>query len=61
LSSRPDGHDTMTQLEYDLYYIKHMSFGLDTLILLHTIKSMLVSSQMLAQVWSGKELSASSH
>lgn len=61
LDSRPDGQDAMTQLEYDLYYIKHMSFGLDTLILLHTIKSMLMASEMPSQVWSGRQLSASSH
>lgn len=30
--------DTLTKLEYDFYYIKHMSLGMDTLILLHTLK-----------------------
>lgn len=35
--------DTMRKLEYDLYYIKNMSFSLDTYIILHTIKAMLLS------------------
>jgi sugar transferase (PEP-CTERM system associated) len=35
--------DTMTKLEYDLYYIKNMSLSLDTYIVFHTIKAMLLS------------------
>jgi sugar transferase (PEP-CTERM system associated) len=35
--------DTITKLEYDLYYIKHMSFSLDTYIIFHTVKAMLLS------------------
>lgn len=35
--------DTMTKLEYDLYYIKNMSFSLDTYIVFHTVKAMLLS------------------
>jgi sugar transferase (PEP-CTERM system associated) len=35
--------DTITKLEYDLYYIKNMSMSLDTYILFHTIKAMLLS------------------
>jgi sugar transferase (PEP-CTERM system associated) len=35
--------DTMTKLEYDLYYIKNMSFSLDTYIIFHTVKTMLLS------------------
>jgi exopolysaccharide biosynthesis polyprenyl glycosylphosphotransferase len=35
--------DTKTKLEYDLYYIKHMSFSLDAYIIFHTIKTMLLS------------------
>lgn len=35
--------DTMVKLEYDLYYIKHMSFSLDTYIIFHTLKAMLLS------------------
>ncbi len=35
--------DTMTKLEYDLYYIKNMSLSLDTYIVFHTIKTMLLS------------------
>jgi sugar transferase (PEP-CTERM system associated) len=35
--------DTITKLEYDLYYIKNMSFRLDSYIVFHTIKAMLLS------------------
>jgi len=35
--------DTIIKLEYDLYYIKHMSFSLDTYIIFHTLKAMLLS------------------
>ncbi len=35
--------DTIIKLEYDLYYIKHMSFSLDLYILFHTLKTMLLS------------------
>lgn len=35
--------DTMVKLEYDLYYIKHMSFSLDLYIIFHTMKAMLLS------------------
>jgi exopolysaccharide biosynthesis polyprenyl glycosylphosphotransferase len=35
--------DTMTKLEYDLYYIKNMSMSLDTYIVFHTVKTMLLS------------------
>ena len=35
--------DVITNLEYDLYYIKNMSMGLDTYIIFHTIKAMLLS------------------
>ena len=35
--------DTINKLEYDLYYIKHMSFSLDTYIVFHTVKAMLLS------------------
>ena len=35
--------DTITKLEYDLYYIKNMSFALDTYILFHTLKTMLLT------------------
>jgi lipopolysaccharide/colanic/teichoic acid biosynthesis glycosyltransferase len=36
--------DTIGRLEYDLYYVKNMSLSLDTLVLLHTIKVMLMSA-----------------
>lgn len=35
--------DTMRKLEYDLYYIKNMSLSLDTYIIFHTVKAMLLS------------------
>jgi len=34
--------DTITKLEYDLYYIKHLSFSLDTYIILNTTKTVLL-------------------
>jgi lipopolysaccharide/colanic/teichoic acid biosynthesis glycosyltransferase len=33
----------MTKLEYDLYYIKNISTSLDTFVIFHTIKAMLLS------------------
>ena len=35
--------DSMTKLEYDLYYIKHLTPSLDVYILFHTLKVMLLS------------------
>jgi sugar transferase (PEP-CTERM system associated) len=35
--------DTITKLEYDLYYIKNMSMALDTYIIFHTLKAMMLS------------------
>jgi sugar transferase (PEP-CTERM system associated) len=35
--------DTIAKLEYDLYYIKNMSWTLDTYIIFHTAKAMLLS------------------
>jgi exopolysaccharide biosynthesis polyprenyl glycosylphosphotransferase len=35
--------DTVVKLEYDLYYIKNLSFSLDLLIMFHTIKTMLLT------------------
>jgi sugar transferase (PEP-CTERM system associated) len=34
--------DTITKLEYDLYYIKHISFSLDIYIILNTLKTVLL-------------------
>jgi sugar transferase (PEP-CTERM system associated) len=34
--------DTIAKLEYDLYYIKNMSWSLDTYIIFHTMKAMLL-------------------
>jgi len=36
-----DGADSLRQLEYDLYYTKHISLALDAYILLHGIRAML--------------------
>jgi lipopolysaccharide/colanic/teichoic acid biosynthesis glycosyltransferase len=35
--------DSVRKLEYDLYYVKNMSFSLDMLILFHTIKFIVLS------------------
>jgi sugar transferase (PEP-CTERM system associated) len=35
--------DTITKLEYDLYYIKNMSVSLDAYIFFHTVKTMILS------------------
>jgi sugar transferase (PEP-CTERM system associated) len=35
--------DTITKLEYDLFYIKNLSFRLDTYVIFHTVKAMLLS------------------
>jgi sugar transferase (PEP-CTERM system associated) len=35
--------DSVTKLEYDLYYIKNMSWSLDLYIIFHTMKAMLLS------------------
>ena len=35
--------DTISKLEYDLFYIKNMSLSLDTYIIFHTLKAMLLS------------------
>ena len=35
--------DTIVKLEYDLYYIKHISLSLDAYIIFHTLKTMLRS------------------
>jgi sugar transferase (PEP-CTERM system associated) len=36
--------DALEKLQYDLFYIKNMSFGLDVFILLETVKTVLVRS-----------------
>jgi exopolysaccharide biosynthesis polyprenyl glycosylphosphotransferase len=35
--------DSIKKLEYDLYYIKNLSFALDAYIIFHTLKTMLLS------------------
>jgi lipopolysaccharide/colanic/teichoic acid biosynthesis glycosyltransferase len=37
--------DTLRRLEYDLYYLKHFSRGLDAYILVHTLRELLVSGR----------------
>jgi sugar transferase (PEP-CTERM system associated) len=37
--------DTITKLEYDLFYIKNMSFSLDTYIMFHSLKAMMFSDK----------------
>ena len=40
--SLPDSRgDSLTQLEYDLYYTKHISLALDAYILLHGVRALL--------------------
>ena len=34
--------DTVTRLEYDLFYIKNMSLSLDTYIIFQTLKAVLL-------------------
>ena len=44
--SRPPGIEgILDKLEFDLYYIKNRSLGLDTLILLHALKWMMLESE----------------
>lgn len=38
-----DPEDTLRRLEYDFYYLKHFSRGLDAYILLHTLRQRLLS------------------
>ena len=35
--------DTLRRLEYDFYYLKNFSRGLDAYILIHTLKDLLIS------------------
>jgi len=51
--------DAMVELEYDLYYIKNRSLGLDTLILLHTIKALMLQAEEPETLWAQEEMSAS--
>lgn len=44
INTPPDKpEDTMRRLEYDFYYLKHFSRGLDAYILLHTLRSLMLS------------------
>ena len=44
INTPPDQpEDTLRRLEYDFYYIKNFSRGLDTYILVHTLRSILLS------------------
>jgi lipopolysaccharide/colanic/teichoic acid biosynthesis glycosyltransferase len=42
--------DTLRRLEYDFYYLKNFSRGLDTYILVHTLKELLIS-RTAARAW----------
>jgi len=59
---RPEGRieNTMETLEYDLYYIKNRSLGLDTLILLHTLKSMMLAAEQVEPEMAAEEVSSAS-
>jgi lipopolysaccharide/colanic/teichoic acid biosynthesis glycosyltransferase len=35
--------DSFTKLEYDLFYLKHLSLSLDLYVIFHTVKVMLLS------------------
>ena len=39
--SKPGDSDSLTQLEYDIYYTKHISLALDAYILLHEVRRLL--------------------
>ena len=44
ISMPPDQpEDTLRRLEYDFYYLKNFSRGLDTYILVHTVKNLVIS------------------
>jgi lipopolysaccharide/colanic/teichoic acid biosynthesis glycosyltransferase len=59
---QPEGRieNTLESLEYDLYYIKNRSLGLDTLILLHTLKSMMLAAQQAQPELAAEEVSSAS-
>jgi exopolysaccharide biosynthesis polyprenyl glycosylphosphotransferase len=40
--SGDEAEDAAVKLEYDLYYIKNMSLGMDTMILFHAVKALLL-------------------
>jgi lipopolysaccharide/colanic/teichoic acid biosynthesis glycosyltransferase len=45
INTPPDQReDTLRGLEYDFYYLKHCSGGLDTYILVHTLRDLLLSA-----------------
>jgi len=41
---RDQPEDTLRRLEYDFYYLKHFSRGLDAYILVHTLRDLLLSA-----------------
>jgi len=53
--------DSIAALEYDLYYIKNRSLGLDTLILLHAVKSLLLAAEEPEAEEIEQRISASTH
>jgi lipopolysaccharide/colanic/teichoic acid biosynthesis glycosyltransferase len=45
INTPPDEpEDTLRRLEYDFYYLKHFSRGLDAYILVHTLRVLLLGS-----------------
>jgi lipopolysaccharide/colanic/teichoic acid biosynthesis glycosyltransferase len=52
--------NTMEMLEYDLYYIKNRSLALDTLILLHTLKSMMLAVEQVEPELAAEAMSSAS-
>ena len=45
INTPPDQpEDTLDRLEYDFYYLKHFSHGLDAYILVHTVRELLLSA-----------------
>lgn len=45
INTPPDQpEDTLRRLEYDLYYLKHFSRGLDAYIMVHTLRDLLLSA-----------------
>jgi lipopolysaccharide/colanic/teichoic acid biosynthesis glycosyltransferase len=45
INTPPDQpEDTLHRLEYDFYYLKHFSHGLDAYILVHTVRELLLSA-----------------
>jgi lipopolysaccharide/colanic/teichoic acid biosynthesis glycosyltransferase len=44
--------DAARKLEYDLYYIKHISFAMDAYIIFHTVKAVILSRALVTNMLS---------